>query len=743
MKITIRLIISIIIAVAIVAGVSSYFSVRSEKERLGGGLEHRAWLVAEGLQESVGMLLAKGSSKKLDKLVERISASEHIFGVVVYDPVGNVISVSKELSKKLPDKLDIIFKNFEEGSGKGFYEKISTIQMYLFALPVFTDDGTRTGTVVIFNDASYIDKYLNDIWFRNFLRVLANALLISVITLFVIRWSIMSPIAKMGEWMKSVRKGNPDEILKMPKEDLFAPISKELSGLAKSLAVARSAAEEEAKLRQNAESIWTKDRLKEHVKTKLGDKRLIVISNREPYMHVRHGKQIEVLSPASGLITAIDPLLKACDGLWIAHGAGNADKATVDSRDIIRVPPDNPQYDLKRVWLTAEEEEGYYYGFSNEGLWPLCHIAHTRPVFRVDDWARYQEVNLKFARTLDDLIDGESFIFIQDYHFSILPRLIKARLPNAKIALFWHIPWPNPEAFGICPWKREIIHGMLGADIIGFHTQFHCNNFLETVDRTLECQTDWEHFSTTRLEHKTFVKPFPISVDFTSEPFVKEIPTKEELFKNLGVKASIMGVGVDRVDYTKGIPERFRSIERFLDKNPEYIGMFTFVQIGAPSREHIKRYHDLLSEVETEAERINWKFNAKDWKPIVFIKRHLSHAEIEPYYKRADVCIVNPLHDGMNLVAKEFVASRDDEHGTLILSTFTGASRELRDALLINPYDIEQTADMIKSAIEMDPEDQKLRMIRMRGVIRENNIYKWAANVITDLTEIRPEQKIS
>ncbi len=737
MKITLRLIVSLIIAVAIVSAVFAYFNVTAERERLTADLKHRAWLAAEGVRESAGLLIQQEQPKKIDKLIEKISTAERIVGVAVYNLTGGLISVSKDLSTKLPEKPNIVFENFEGDAGRGTYEKIDGNKMYLFAVPVFGDDGIRTGTVVVFNESSYIDSYLAGIWRRAFFRILASAMLISVVTLLLIKWSIVGPIARMSEWMNSVRKGDVDKALEMPKEDLFAPISKELSGLAKSLAVARSAAEEEAKLRLRSESIWTKERLKEHVKTKLGDKRLIVISNREPYMHVRRGKNVEALSPASGLITAIDPLLKACDGVWVAHGAGNADKETVDSRGIIRVPPENPQYDLKRVWLSAEEEEGYYYGFSNEGLWPLCHIAHTRPVFRSSDWARYQEVNLKFARTLDGISGDAPFVFIQDYHFSILPRLIKERYPAAKIALFWHIPWPNPEAFGICPWKREIIHGMLGADIIGFHTQFHCNNFLETVDRTLECQTDWEHFSTTRLGHKTIVKPFPISVDFTPELHAKEYPSKEELFKNLGVKASIMGIGVDRVDYTKGIPERFRSIERFLEKNPEYVGMFTFVQIGAPSREHIKRYHDLLSEVETEAERINWKFQTKEWKPIVFIKRHLSHSEIAPYYRQADVCIVNSLHDGMNLVAKEYVAAREDNLGVLILSTFTGASRELTDALLINPYDIEQTASMIKRAIEMEPEDQQLRMTRMRGVVRENNIYKWAASVITDMTEIR------
>lgn len=738
MKITFRLIISVIMAVTLIATVSSYFSVQSERERLEGELERRAWLVVEGLKESVSALISQKPPAKLSRIIEKISSDQRVVGIAVYDPSGNTISVTKDVAQMVQQKLDIVFEKPEE-YGKGAYENISGHQMYLFGTPVFDDNGEKIGTIVIFNDASYIKDHLKKIWYRSFLRVLANAFVLSIIIIFIVRWNVTTPIAKLSGWMKDVRKGKSDEITKMPTEDLFAPISKEFSSLAKSLALARAAAEEEARLREKAESVWTKERLKEHIHAKIDDKKLIVVSNREPYMHIHHVKQIECIEPASGLITALDPVLKASGGLWVAHGGGNADREVVDGRNIIRIPPDNPLYDLKRVWLTAEEEEGYYYGFSNEGLWPLCHIAHARPVFKIDDWARYQEVNLKFARAVDDEINGETFIFIQDYHFSILPRLLKERHQDAKISLFWHIPWPNPEAFGICPWKREIIHGMLGADIIGFHTQFHCNNFLETVDRTLECQTDWEHFSTTRMGHTTFVKPFPISIDFTTSLLSKEFPTKEELLKNLGVKASLVGVGVDRIDYTKGIPERFRAIERFFEKYPEYLGIFTFIQIGAPSREHIKRYHDLISEVETEADRINWKFQAKGWKPIIFIKKHLSHSEIQPYYKRADVCIVNSLHDGMNLVAKEFVAARDDERGALILSTFTGASRELKDALLINPYDVEQTADMIKAGIEMDPEDQKLRMIRMRNIVRENNVYKWAADIVTNMAQIRNE----
>jgi trehalose-6-phosphate synthase len=282
---------------------------------------------------------------------------------------------------------------------------------------------------------------------------------------------------------------------------------------------------------------------------------------------------------------------------------------------------------------------------------------------------------------------------------------------------------------------------LLGADLLGFHIQSHCTNFLQTVDRIVESRIDWEHFSVQRLEHHTSVRPYPISVEFAD---VHADPQRESAYeeraailKGLGVEAALMGVGVDRMDYTKGILERFLAIERFLEKYPRYQGVFTFVQIGAPSRTHIKRYHDLQAEVEAEADRINWRFQADQWKPIVLLNRQHSHKEIETYYRAADLCLVTSLHDGMNLVAKEFVATRHDERGVLILSCFTGAARELRDALQVNPYDIDQTAEAIRAALEMQPEEKQLRMQRMRKLVRENNVYRWAGSLIGELCEVR------
>jgi trehalose 6-phosphate synthase len=462
-------------------------------------------------------------------------------------------------------------------------------------------------------------------------------------------------------------------------------------------------------------------------------------------MHVKQGRQIECIIPAGGLVTALDPVLRICGGVWVAHGSGDADMESSDAHGKLRVPPDEPAYTLKRVWLTKEEEEGYYYGFANEGIWPLCHITHTRPVFRLEDWIYYQKVNEKFSETLVREISGEKspLVLVQDYHFSLLPLLIKSKRPDARLAIFWHIPWPNPEAFGICPWKKEILMGLLGADLVGFHTQFHCNNFLETVDRFLESKINWDEFSVERRGHTTLVKPFPISVAFPGfsqsegQNMQAQKPQKEEILKEIGVQAKYLGVGVDRIDYTKGIIERFKAIERFLEKYPDFVGQLAFVELGSPSRTHIKRYHDLIAEVEETADKINWRFQTKVWKPIVFLKAHYNHETINRFYRAADICMVTSLHDGMNLVAKEFVVSRDDEEGVLILSQFTGASRELHDALIVNPYDVEEMADAIQLALLMKPDERAERMRRLRQVIKERNIYRWAANLITELTRLR------
>ena len=615
--------------------------------------------------------------------------------------------------------------------------------MHVFVRPIERDT-IRLGTLAIFRDASVLDVQRARLWRNVLVNVLIQIAFIVPVTLLIVRWSLVGPLARTATWVRSLRTGQLAPVT-LPDAGVFKPLAREVTHLVNSLEMARASASEEARLRDAGEFLWTPERLRVSVQGKLGARPLFVISNREPYMHVHRGKYIEVLVPASGLVTALEPVLRACDGTWIAHGSGDADKSTVDQHNRLRVPIDQPEYTLRRVWLTPEEESGYYFGFANEGIWPLCHIAHTRPIFRADDWSCYQQANERFAKAAIEEMTGSegAIVLVQDYHMALVPRMIKAARPDARVAIFWHIPWPNPEAFGICPWQRELLDGLLGADLVGFHTQAHCNNFLETVDRALESQIEWERYTVRRTDHLTHVKAFPISVAFNEQPSNAPLENagaiRTRLVKELGVSASFLGIGVDRIDYTKGILERFRGVERFLERWPNYQGEFTFVQIGAPSRTRIKRYDDLVNEVVAEADRINKRFQTSSWKPIVLLKRHHDHREIEPYYRAADICLVTSLHDGMNLVAKEFISAREDVDGALILSQFTGACRELADALIVNPYDIEQLADSIHRGLEMDPEERRARMRRMRQFVREHNVYRWAGTLISDLADMRVE----
>ena len=463
------------------------------------------------------------------------------------------------------------------------------------------------------------------------------------------------------------------------------------------------------------------------------------MSNREPLSHVWRDGRIHAERPASGLVTAMEPVMRACGGVWIAQASGDADRETADEAGRLGLPPDDPRYALRRVWLTKEEETGYYSGFANEGLWPLCHLVHTRPQFRPEDWAHYTAVNEKFAAALlEEAADVDSpLILIQDYHFALLPALIKRQRPDARVAIFWHIPWPNAEAFGICPWQQELMLGMLGADLVGFHTQYYCNNFLETAERALEARIEWEQFAVTRGQRTTLVKPFPISV---APEFVANPPrvTREGLLRGLGISCEFLGVGVERLDYTKGLPERIRAVGRFFERCPEYRERLVVVQLAAPSRSSIARYQEIDAEVDAAVRDVNARFGSRKWKPVHYIKRHHDHREIWPFYRYADFCLVTSLHDGMNLVAKEFVSVREDG-GALILSQFTGASSELRDALLVNPYDLDGVADAIRRAVEMPADEQRARMSRMRETVREHNIYRWAGLLLGELSRI-PEE---
>jgi trehalose 6-phosphate synthase len=745
MKLSLRLILSLVVSISVVTFVVARSQVRAEKSGLRADLARRAETLTDSLQETVEPALERGSHARLQQIVDRFGSREHLIGIAIFDRNQNPLAISSRLGTDGKIPADLFTQCEMSDRGVGRLTSTDSNATYIYLVPLHSG-AQITGVLATIHDAGYIEAQSWQIWRDAIWHVVVQVMLVVLLTLLIVRWTILRPITAISEWMKNLRTGQIGPVPHEVPDEFLQPLATEAVSLAQSLAEARGAAKEEARLRDAADSLWTPERLRAGVQRRLRGNPLFVVSNREPYQHVHKGKGIEVQVPASGLVTALEPILCACNGTWIAHGSADADRETVDSRDRLGVPPDHPLYTLRRVWLTAEEENGYYYGFANEGLWPLCHIAHTRPLFRAADWEYYKSVNEKFARALLEEIGGAEapFVLIQDYHFALLPRLIKNACPGARVAIFWHIPWPNPEAFGICPWQKELLDGLLGADLVSFHIQAHCNNFLETVDHAIESRIEWDRFVVNRNSHFTAVRPHPISVAFpdTTDLTGSLTPigrSRADILKELGPETIFLGVGVDRIDYTKGIVERFRGIERFLDLYPQYRKQFTFVQLGAPSRTNIKRYHDFNVEVEAEAQRVNTKFQTSDWKPIVLLNRHHSHKEIAPYYKAADLCLVTSLHDGMNLVAKEFVAARDDEDGVLVLSQFTGACRELHDALQVNPYDTEQLAEAIRRALEMPPEERRARMSQMRRTVKEHNVYRWAADLISDLSEIRME----
>ncbi len=487
--------------------------------------------------------------------------------------------------------------------------------------------------------------------------------------------------------------------------------------------------------------MWQKENLQNLIKDKMKDYLFIVVSNREPYVHVRKKGNIEWIRGIGGVTSALDPVMQSCDGLWVAYGHGDADRDVTDSKGKVRVPPDQPSYTLKRVWLTKEEEQGYYYGYANEVLWPLCHMAFERPIFRSEDWECYKRVNEKFAQAIiDEIGDRKAFVWIQDYHFCLLPKYLKQKAPRQIItAHFWHIPWPCHEAFRICPQKKEILEGLLSNDLLGFHIRQHCNNFLETIDREIESKIDRERVSIIKNDHETLIRPYPISVDFTGiNEVVNSVAVQEKadaLIQEFELSERQVLVGLDRIDYTKGLPDKLRAIDRLFAKHSELYGKVVFLQIGVITRLHIKKYKELNDEINALVEEINWKYAVSHWKPVVFVRRQFSLIELLALYRISTAAIVSSLHDGMNLVAKEYISSRSDHKGMLILSQFTGAARELTDAVLINPYDCDEFSEGIFQALNLTEDDRNKRMIKMRKIIHENNIYHWAGKIISELLE--------
>ena len=731
MRLLLRLLAGIWLAALLVTGGFAYLEIQEDRERLAQDLARRASLLGDAVREAAEPLVARQARTGYDRVLKRFSRPDR--AIVIYDEFGSVIAATPDVKPFLGPTSPLISEALRTPVSVRQFQSIAGRSYLLHAVRLERDD-KPIGAVAVFFDAQYLDAQEWQLWRRTAVRLGALMLILTGMTWIAVRWTVTRPIARIAEWTKQLKMGRPVAPPSDADASLFGSLAGEVTGLARTLARVRAAAELEAQLRLRGESVWTEERLKQFVQMHFGERPVFVISNREPVSHVREGKTIRELQPASGLVTALEPVMLACGGVWVAHGSGDADRAVGER---IGLPTHDPTYTLRRVWLTPDEEAGYYYGFANEGLWPLCHIVHERPQFRAGDWEHYTAVNRKFAEALlDEMEKAEApIVLVQDYHFALLPQMIKSQRPDARVALFWHIPWPNFEAFAICPWEQEILLGMLGADLVGFHTQFHCNNFLETVERRIEGRVEWDHFTVVRGQHTTHVMPFPISV--AADVLGDDGPDRHALLADLGVNAEFLGVGVERVDYTKGLPERLRAIRRFFERWPEYRRRLVFVQLASPSRTRIARYEALGAEIRDLVRRINDELGDRGWRPIIYRERHHDHREIRAFYRAADFCMVTSLHDGMNLVAKEFVAARDDDDAVLILSRFTGASGDLRDALLVNPYDLEDMAAAIHRAVTMPAEQRQERMARMRAVVREQNIYRWAGRLLSELARIR------
>jgi len=732
MRLLLRLLGGIWLATLVVTVGFTYLEVREDRVRLEEDLARRAALTADAVREAAEPLVARQATRPAyDRLFRRFARPDR--AIAIYDQFGSVIQASPEVQALLAPLSPMVTEVMSKRQSARTFRDLGGMRRWVHAVPLEREDKI-IGAAAVLLDAQFLEEQEWGLWRRSAARLGVLFLLLTGITWLLVRWTVTRPIARMAEWTKQLKVGEP--VTPPPDADvsLFGSLAGEVTGLARTLARARAVAEQEARLRLHGESVWTEERLKQFVAMRFGGRPVFVVSNREPVSHVRDGKGIRELRPASGLVTALEPITLACGGVWVAHGSGDADRVVGER---IGLPSEDPSYTLRRVWLEPEEEAGYYYGLANEGLWPLCHIVHERPQFRAGDWEHYRAVNQKFATALLEEMEKADapIVLVQDYHFALLPQMIKRERPDARVALFWHIPWPNFEAFGICPWQEDILLGMLGADLVGFHTQFHCNNFLETVERTIEGRVEWDHFTVVRGQHTTHVLPFPISV---ATDVLDDGPhlSRADLMAQLEISAEFLGVGVERIDYTKGLPERFRAIRRFFERWPEYRRRVVFVQVASPSRSRIPRYQALQDETRAIVRAINEEIGERGWRPIIYREHHHDRREIAALYRAADFCMVTALHDGMNLVAKEFIAARDDDDAVLILSRFTGASRELADALLVNPYDIEDTAAAIRRAIEMPEAERRDRMARMRSLVREHNVFRWAGHLLTELARI-------
>ncbi|MGB6503469.1 MAG: trehalose-6-phosphate synthase, partial [Xanthobacteraceae bacterium] len=668
-------------------------------------------------------------SKGIVALFERMALDEELLAVGYCDNQGALIYETKEMPKSFTCKEATL------GKTPSFSTlRLDRQRLLVSSFPI--QSAGEHGHVVLVHDLALVEQRGAEA------RVWTVIVLIGVVFLAA-AFAALVAILLARRWMRSLRRAIDDVRLGgsgATATPVDTPFAGEFRHLLRDLRLTALSPE-------GPDPDWSPAMLRHVLSQKLPDAEVIVVSNRESYIHNRDGEKIAVQTPASGLVAAIEPIMRACGGTWVAHGSGSADRESVDRFDRIDVPPQNPSYVLRRVWLSDEEQNGYYYGMANEGLWPLCHMAFVRPNFRESDWEQYKLVNARFAQAIAaEAKHSDPIVLVQDYHFALLPSMLRKKLPNATIITFWHIPWPNPEIFGICPWKEEIIAGLLGSSVIGFHTQFHCNNFLDTVDRFMETRIDREQSLVTFGNLETYVRPYPISIEWPPAGMVDQRPVPDcraEVRRRLGLPDDVrLAVGIERFDYTKGIIDRLRAVDGFLTAHPEWKNKFVFVQVAAPTRSKLQTYSALQGEATMLADEINTRHGDGSCRPVLLIIRHYEQHEIFELFRAADLCIVSSLHDGMNLVAKEFVAARDDQQGVLVLSTFAGASRELTEALIVNPFDARSMIDAIQQGLHMPAAEQRERMRLMREIVRLRNVYRWAGQMLLDAADLRKRRHI-
>jgi len=697
-------------------------------------LDMRATLVANTARERVRDLVLAHERDQLLQYLSGLTEDERVFAVG-FCPADGSAAV---FTASMPN--DLTCTRHRQGPPPPSRMVSSPSGPLMVSVRPLADNGVALGELVLVHDLSFIARRSAETRKYIFYLFVGLGFTIALITVIIAQLSWRGWVHGLRAVLRGEGLLRPAGTLDTPE---LRPIARDVRALIRDLETARRA-------RDDDQMAWAPETLRAVLHDDLRGQEVIVVSNREPYIHVRENGLIRVSRPASGLVTALEPVMRACSGTWIAHGGGSADRDTVDPHDRLDVPPapEVAAYRLRRVWLSEEQESGYYYGFANEGLWPLCHIAHVRPVFRTTDWEQYAKVNRVFADAVrDEARTDDPIVLVHDYHLALAPRMIREAMPAATIITFWHIPWPNPEAFTICPWREELLDGLLGSSILGFHTQFHCNNLVDTVERLIEARVDRELFSVTYKGAVTSVKRYPISVEWPPSVVATSGSVdscRAEVRRRHGLPENqALGIGVDRLDYTKGIEERLRAVERLLETRPEWVGRFTFVQIGAPTRNRIEQYQQYDVRVRALAERLNERFAAPDRPPpVVLCVKHHQPEQVYEYYRAAEVCMVTSLHDGMNLVAKEFVSARDDERGVLILSQFTGASRELPEALIVNPYDTDQCATALHVALGMPAADQRARMRLMRSLVREFNVYRWAGRMLLDAAHMRRRDRV-